>query len=78
MKKLFYLILLCVGCAAAPPPPKTPVAEPCPTLPVAPPCEDKVIVMDEKGATCPSNTKATFPFTGYLVPGKTVVLCQCK
>jgi hypothetical protein len=77
MKKFFVLAILFAACSAPPPPPKTPVSEtpPCPTLPT---CEDKVIVMDEKGATCPANTKATFPMTGYFVTGKTVVLCQCK
>ena len=74
--KYVLLLVLCISCAA-PPKPITPPT-PCPELPAPPTCEDKVIVMDDKGATCPANTKATFPFTGYLVPGKTVVLCQCK
>lgn len=80
MKSLFILILLCAGCASSPQhivheaPPK-----PCPELPPPPTCEDKVMVMDEKGVTCPSNTRATFPSPfGYFQPGKVIVLCQCK
>ncbi len=80
MKNLFLLIILCAGCLATPPVPKDPVSStpstPCPTLPT---CEDKVMVMDDKGVTCPSNTRATFPSPfGYFQPGKLVVLCQCK
>lgn len=82
MKNLICLILFSVGCAATPAPAKTPVeSPPCPKaeLPLAPPCEDKVMVMDDKGVTCPSNTRATFPSPfGYFQPGKIVVLCQCK
>jgi hypothetical protein len=79
MKKFLCLLLVCIGCSSAPPPAKTPVEAPCPQLPPAPTCEDKVIVMDEKGASCPANTRATFPSPfGFFQPGKIVVLCQCK
>ena len=79
MKNLICLILFSVGCAATPAPAKTPVeAPPCPSAPAAPPCEDTVKIMGEEGATCPANTRATFPMTGLFLPGKTVVLCQCK
>ncbi len=78
MKNLFLLILLillCVGCAG---PAVAVKPTPCPEVPAAPTCEDKVIVIDEKGASCPPNTRATFPITGLFLPGKTTMLCQCK
>ncbi len=79
MKTILPLILLCIGCTSTPVAPKAPVCpEPLPVAPT-PSCEDHVMVMDDKGVVCPSNTRATFPNAfGFLQPGKIVVLCQCK
>ncbi len=83
MKSILALILLCIGCASAPPAePKT--APVCPELPkpvAVAPCSDQLILLDSdalaKGFSCPDNSRTTFP-SYYGNSGKVLILCQCK
>lgn len=83
MKTLLAVILLCVGCASAPP--TEPTVPVCPELPkvttTIPACSDELMLMSEEdlkaGVKCPSTSRLTFP-SYFGNNGKVLVLCQCK